>query len=77
MSSLGGDRSARGVLERQRDVNLLLFWPQDHCADDHGDADNAQQSDDRLGGQWAQRGWTTRQRMGMRVRVRVSQPANL
>ena len=69
MPSLGGDRSARGVLERQRDVTLLLVWPQDHCADDHGDADNTQQSNDRPGGQRTQRGPTTRQRMGMRVRL--------
>jgi hypothetical protein len=65
MPGFGGDRRARGVLERQRDVNLLLVWPQDHCADDHGDAYDAQQSDDRPGGQWTQRGWITRQRMGM------------
>jgi hypothetical protein len=67
MPGFGGDRRARGVLERQRDVNLLLVWPQDHCADDHGDADNAQQSDDDPGGQWTHRVWILTQRMGMRV----------
>ena len=52
MPGFGGDRSARGVLERQWDVHLLLAGLQQGRAGNHGDADGDQQADDGPGGKW-------------------------
>ena len=56
MAGLGGDGTARRVLERQRDVGLLLAGPQQRGTGQHGDADRDEQPDDDLGGQRSQRG---------------------
>ena len=66
VAGLGGDRTARGVLERQRDVDLLLARPEP-CRPGQGhDADGDQQSDDDLGGERSQRRWSAQ---GMRMGV--------
>ena len=55
VSRLGGDCTARGVLERQRNVDLLPARPQQGGADDHRNADGHQQADHDLGRQRTQR----------------------
>ncbi len=70
MPGFGGDRAACCVLERQRDVDLLLAGPQPHRAGQHGNADDDQCSDDDLGGHRTQR----RGAAGVRVGVRVRHP---
>lgn len=74
MPGFGGDGTAGRVLERQRDVDLLLAGPQQCGSGDHGDADADEQSDDDLGSQRTQRSRAAqRVRVGMRMRhpVRV------
>ena len=68
---LGGDRTARGVLERQRDVDLLLARPQQGGACHDRDADGHQDADDDLRGQRSERRRTVQ---GVRVGVRVRHP---
>ena len=58
VSGLGGDGAARGVLERQRDVDLLLARPEPRGARKDRDADGDEQSDDDPGGQRAERSRT-------------------
>ena len=71
MSGFGRHRTARGVLKRQRDVDLLLTRPQQGSTGHNRHADGHQHADDDLGGQWPQRRRTAQ---GVRVRVGVRHP---